>query len=125
MKDVKHVQQFNESHHLNRDVMPVECGSAAKVLDEFLQPTAAFPSEGLGAVPMEKKHPGDLAVRAIKGMAAKHVLLAVVAEATAINRGRGRLRPSQTGAAPDGALPLCRWQRTCRGPACCARPAEA
>ena len=67
LKDVKHVQQFNGSHIWIRNFMPVEYGSAAKVLGEFRKPTATVPPEGLGAVPLEKKHPGDLAVRAIRG----------------------------------------------------------
>ena len=84
MKEKVHVQQFAGSTNWLRQHMKEPYAQALKVLGEYMKPGAVFPPEGLGV----GNTPGDLAVKAIKVMAADMIELSVMDEAAAIDGSR-------------------------------------
>ena len=87
LREKVHVQQFLGCANWLRIYLPSEFAHAAKVLGEFQKPGAVFPEQGLGP----GNDPGDKAVRAIKEMMARHIMLAAFDEPAAVS-GRCPLR---------------------------------
>ena len=81
LKEKVHVQQFLGCANWLRIYLPSEFAHAAKVLGEFQKPGAKFPDQGLGP----GDTPGDKAVRAIKEMMTRHIMLNVFDEAAAVS----------------------------------------
>ena len=75
------MQQFLGCANWLRIYLPSEFAHAAKVLGEFQKPGAKFPDQGLGP----GDTPGDKAVRAIKEMMTRHIMLNVFDEAAAVS----------------------------------------
>ena len=75
------MQQFLGCANWLRIYLPSEFAHAAKVLGEFQKPGAVFPEQGLGP----GNGPGDKAVRAIKEMMARHIMLAAFDEPAAVS----------------------------------------
>ena len=81
LKEKVHVQQFLGCANWLRIYLPSEFAHAAKVLGEFQKTGAKFPDQGLGP----GDTPGDKAVRAIKEMMTRHIMLNVFDEAAAVS----------------------------------------
>ena len=81
LKEKVYVQQFLGCANWLRIYLPSEFAHAAKVLGEFQKTGAKFPDQGLGP----GDTPGDKAVRAIKEMMARHIMLNVFDEAAAVS----------------------------------------
>ena len=81
LKEKVHVQQFLGCANWLRIYSPSEFAHAAKVLGEFQKTGAKFPDQGLGP----RDTPGDKAVRAIKEMMTRHIMLNVFDEAAAVS----------------------------------------
>ena len=75
------MQQFLGCANWLRIYLPSEFAHAAKVLGEFQKTGAKFPDQGLGP----GDTPGDKAVRAIKEMMTRHIMLNVFDEAAAVS----------------------------------------
>ena len=79
LKEKVHVQQFLGCANWLRIYLPSEFAHAARVLGEFQKTGAKFPD------PRPGDTPGDKAVRAIKEMMTRHIMLNVFDEAAAVS----------------------------------------